>query len=71
MSYEKKLYKKVSQKIRERRKELKISQAKLALQLGTKQPAVSNWETGLKEISLPNLVKIANRLNCKLDYFVN
>ena len=50
-----------------RRNELNLSQAQLAKLVGTRQPAISRWETGDGNITLSTLYRIASALDAELD----
>jgi transcriptional regulator with XRE-family HTH domain len=49
------------------RKAKGITQVQLAAQLNVKQPRISQWESGLHFPTLPQLVAIADALDCTLD----
>lgn len=49
----------LGENIREKRKELKLSQEYIADQLGVSRQAVSKWETGQTEPTAKNLVELA------------
>ena len=50
------------------RKELNISQEKLASQLYVTQQCVSEWENDSIEPTLSNLIKLADFFDVSLDY---
>jgi transcriptional regulator with XRE-family HTH domain len=50
-----------------RRKQLNISQQKLAELIETKQPAISRIEQGDVNVTLGTLIKLADALNSKLE----
>ena len=50
---------KLGENIREKRKELKLSQEYIAEQLGVSRQAVSKWETGQTDPTAKNLVELA------------
>lgn len=52
------------------RKQKKISQLKLALELNTNQNTISRYETGEREPGLKELVKIADYFNVSVDYLL-
>lgn len=61
---------KVGSRIRELRKEAAVSQEKLALIAGIDRTYLASVENGKRNISIINLEKIANALNCSLaDFF--
>jgi transcriptional regulator with XRE-family HTH domain len=51
-------------KIRELRKQLGLSQERLAALIGVKQSSVSSWESGESEPTMKNIRKLANVLCC-------
>lgn len=55
-------------RLREFRKEKKLTQKELAEQIGIKQNSYSDWETGKNEPSLENLVKLADLFEVPLDW---
>lgn len=52
------------------RKEMKISQAKIAEKLDVAQQCVSRWEKDLSEPTLNNLIGLADFFGVSLDYLV-
>ena len=58
------------EKLKTRRKELKLTQKDIADQLGISYQAYSAWERGVKKPTQENLVKIAQVLNVSVDYLV-
>lgn len=52
------------------RKQEKKTQNELAIYLGIAQSSYQNYEAGLAEPSISNLMKIADCLNVTLDYLV-
>ena len=52
------------------RKEHGLTQEALAKQLDVKQNTVSQWETGVRNPSLPMLLRIAEILNCSVNDLV-
>ena len=52
------------------RKEMKVSQAKIADKLGVAQQCVSRWEKDLSEPTLNNLIGLADFFGVSLDYLV-
>lgn len=61
----------IGQKIKERRKNLGITQEAIANALNVNPSHVSNIECGRANPSLTALVKIANILQCSVDYFIS
>ena len=61
--------KQLGQRVRQARRELKISQEALAQQLGLTQAVISNVETGVSAIDVPDLPRWAETLNKPLMYF--
>jgi transcriptional regulator with XRE-family HTH domain len=47
-----------------------LTQAQLAQKLSLSGQAISTWELGSREPSLDDLVKIADILDCSLDYLI-
>ena len=64
-------FKVIGQKIKERRQYLGITQEAVANQLEVNPSHVSNIECGRANPSLTVLVKIANILQCSVDYFIS
>lgn len=60
----------IGQKIRERRQALGITQEYIANQLDVNPSHISNIECGRANPSLTALVRIANALQCSVDYFI-
>lgn len=58
-------------RIRALRKNLKISQESLALRAGLDRTYVASVENGKRNISLINIERLANALNCSLFDFFN
>lgn len=58
-------------KIRERRKELRVTQSELAQRIGKSSQVVSNWERGYTTGIMPNdLQKISLALDIPISYLV-
>lgn len=57
------------EKLKARRKELKMTQLDLAKKLGISIPAVSNWERGVKEPSVEKVALLEKLLNVPKGYF--
>ena len=53
---------KFNEKLKELRNELKLLQKQLASDLGVTQACIGKWETGDREPSLDDLIKIAKYL---------
>ena len=64
-------YEIVGKNLKRLRKERGLYQIDLAMVLGIKQPYYSQLESGKKEISLEQLIKIADEYSLPLDYFTN
>jgi len=58
------------EKLKARRKELKMTQLDLANHLGISIPAVSNWERGVKEPSVKKVALLEKLLNVPKGYFI-
>ena len=52
------------------RKERKISQVKLAMDLNTNQNTISRYETGEREADYAMLIRIADYFNVSTDYLL-
>ncbi|MBO7253863.1 MAG: helix-turn-helix transcriptional regulator [Clostridia bacterium] len=57
-------------RLKELRKAKGISQLKLALDLNTTQNTISRYETGEREPSINELIKIADYFNVSIDYLL-
>lgn len=57
-------------RLKELRKEKKISQLKLALDLSMNQNTISRYETGEREADYKTLIKIADYFNVSIDYLL-
>jgi transcriptional regulator with XRE-family HTH domain len=64
-------FKAIGLKIRERRQAVGITQEAIANKLDVNPSHISNIECGRANPSLTALVKIANILQCSVDYFIN
>lgn len=60
----------IGSRIRERRTELKITQEHISNMLEVNPSHISNIENGRANPSLSALVKIANILECSVDFFL-
>ena len=59
-----------AERLLELRKERKISQAKLATEIGVSFSVVCYWETDRAEPTAPNLVKLSDFFNVSVDYLL-
>lgn len=57
-------------RLKEIRKNKKISQVKLAMELNTTQNTISRYETGEREPGIAELIKIADYFNISVDYLL-
>ncbi len=57
-------------KLKELRKQKKISQIKLAMDLNISQNTISRYETGEREADYQTLIKIADYFDVSLDYLL-
>ena len=64
-------FKMIGMKIRERRQSLGITQEYIANLLDVNPSHISNIECGRANPSLTALVRIANILECSVDYFIS
>ena len=64
-------FKAIGLKIKERRKSLGIAQESIANALDVNPSHISNIECGRANPSLTTLIKIANLLQCSVDYFIS
>lgn len=64
-------FKLIGLKIKERRKALGITQETIANILDVNPSHISNIECGRANPSLTSLIKIANILQCSVDYFIS
>lgn len=60
----------IGDRIRERRKFLKLSQENLANEIGVSSSFISDIENGRRKMSLETMVKISIALDTSLDYLV-
>lgn len=58
----------VGTRIRNRRKNLGLTQAQLAARVGTTEDAISEYERGERRLSLEMAVKLAHELDCHTDW---
>lgn len=59
----------IGQKIKNKRKELNLTQEYLAKELNISRQAVSKWEKGTSEPSMDNLVKLSGIFGVDINYF--
>ncbi|MGN0484584.1 MAG: helix-turn-helix domain-containing protein [Lachnospiraceae bacterium] len=64
-------FKTIGLKIKERRQAVGITQEHIANILGVNPSHISNIECGRAHPSLSALIKIANILQCSVDYFIS
>ena len=57
-------------KLRELRKSKNVSQAKLGSILGVTAQTILNWENGIYEPNISQLIKISDYFNVTIDYLV-
>jgi transcriptional regulator with XRE-family HTH domain len=57
-------------RLKQLRKQRKISQLKLALDLSTTQNTISRYETGEREADYKTLIQIANYFDVSIDYML-
>ena len=58
-------------KIRYCREQKKMSQKYVAISVGVSAPMVSQWESGIKQPSKENLVKLANLFGVSTDFLLD
>lgn len=61
----------IGDKIKNKRKELNLTQEYLAKELNISRQAVSKWEKGTSEPSMENLVKLSEIFGVDIKYFKN
>ncbi|MDU3152690.1 MAG: helix-turn-helix transcriptional regulator [Anaerococcus hydrogenalis] len=61
----------IGDKIKNKRKELNLTQEYLAKELNISRQAVSKWEKGTSEPSMENLVKLSGIFGVDIKYFKN
>ena len=59
-----------SERLKDLRKQVGLTQVDVAEKLGISQPAYASWERGAKKPTQDNLVKIAQILDVSIDYLV-
>ena len=57
-------------KLKELRKKRKISQLKLAMDLGMNQNSISRYETGERQADYETLITFADYFNVSIDYLL-
>ena len=57
-------------RLRALRKQRKISQIKMAMDLGMTQNSISRYETGVREADYATLIAIADYFNVSIDYLL-
>lgn len=62
--------KQTKNRIRDLRKQYRLSQQALADQIGVFRNTISNWETGYSQISLENAKKVAEYFGVTIDYLL-
>lgn len=60
----------IGNRIKEIRESKEISQRELAKKIKVKQSTISNYEKGVREPSLENIILIAKELDVSLDYLL-
>lgn len=61
----------IGQKIKNKRKELNLTQEYLAKELNISRQAVSKWEKEISEPSMENLIKLSEIFGVDIGYFKN
>ncbi len=64
-------FKEIGSKIKQRRLQMNITQEHIANSLGVNPSHLSNIECGRANPSLTALIRIANILECSIDFFIN
>lgn len=59
-----------AERLKELRKQARLTQVELAKRLGIGQSSYADWERGKKKPTQENLVKISQVLNVSIDYLV-
>lgn len=59
------------EKLKELRKEKKISQSELASKLGRSQASYCDWEKNNTEPDIKTIIQLANIFECSIDYLVD
>ena len=63
------LYKRIGSKIKQRRKELNLTQSKVAENIGVEYIQIQRYEKGQTRIPLENLLKLSGLFNVSMEYF--
>ena len=63
------LYKYIGSKIKQRRKELNLTQSKVAECIGVEYIQIQRYEKGQTRIPLENLLKLSGLFNVPMEYF--
>ncbi|MCM3719436.1 helix-turn-helix domain-containing protein [Fictibacillus phosphorivorans] len=61
----------VKERIIQKRKELGLNQTELAKRAGLKPPAISQYESGVRNPSYEAMLKLSNALGVKVDYLIS
>ena len=61
---------KFNEKLKELREEKKLLQKQLASELDVSQVTIARWETGTREPSFDDLIKVAKYFNVTTDYIL-
>lgn len=64
-------YKQIAAKLKEKRKELNLSQEKFSEILGIDFHNLQKWENASRKIPLDKLVKLCQIFNIQFDYFIS
>lgn len=59
-----------SERLKQLRKEAKLTQKQLAKKMNTSQPSYQNWEKGTRNPSKENLEKLSKIFNVSVDYLL-
>ena len=57
-------------RLKQLRKQRKISQLKLAMDLGMNQNSIGRYETGEREADYATLIRLADYFNVSIDYLL-
>lgn len=60
----------ISQRIKELRKEKRLTQVQLAQLVGCTQPMITLWESGECEPTASAILKLSEALDCSTDYLL-
>ena len=61
----------VSERILKRREQLGLTQTELAKRAGLQPPAISQYESGVRNPSYETIIKLSNALNVNTDYLIS